>query len=223
MISPLELSRLYQEKLRKTSKMLALLIYTLINIFFYFFRFKKIKGNEKGDKGLKLTYFIYMVYIFDYGLYRHLYSISNLEIHLALTYIFFIGHGVLMGIGDLVRGDFYLCDLVWLFLQSLFSLIQRGSYQLIFMSCLVFLFFLLVEKFFGGFGDGDKDYASSLALACQSNLDIYRYLTSSFILAGVVALIGVLCLGWSRNKKLPLGPFLILGWIFVNILRWWKI
>ena len=203
--------------------MLALLIYTLINIFFYFFRFKKIKENGKGDKGLKLTYFIYMVYIFAYGLYRHLYSIPSSEIHLALTYIFFIGHGVLMGIGDLVRGDFYLCDLVWLFLQSLFSLIQRGSYQLIFMSCLVFLFFLLIEKFFGGFGDGDKDYASSLALACQSNLDIYRYLTSSFILAGVVALIGVLCLGWSRNKKLPLGPFLILGWIFVNILRWWKI
>ncbi|EGS29954.1 hypothetical protein HMPREF9130_2011 [Peptoniphilus sp. oral taxon 375 str. F0436] len=45
-----------------------------------------------------------------------------------------------MGIGDLVRGDFYLCDVVWLFLQSLFSLIQRGSYQLIFTSCLVFYF-----------------------------------------------------------------------------------
>lgn len=200
-----------------------LLVFILLNSLFYFFRYKKIKGNGAGDRELRIIYLIYLVYIFAYGIHGHFHEIPKLEPQLALTYIFFIGQGISMAIRDLVKGDFYLFDLIWLFLQGLFILVQRGSYHLVLPGFCVFLFFWIIERAFGGFGDGDKDYACALALACQSSLGIYGYLTSSFILAGAVGLVGLLCLGWTRDKKLPLGPFLMLGWILVNTLRWWKI
>lgn len=187
-------------------------IVLIINALFLFQRVKFLKNAEQN---INKFYLIYAIYIFT----MITYTIQGNKIHgfeLVLKGVLILQAG-LMAFDDFKLGSFYLIDLHWLFINSLFYLILTNQYLVLLGGASTYLFFLGIEKFLKGFGSGDKDYAASLSLTLASNLWIYYYLTLTFILAGLVGIIGIAYCNWNRHKKIPLGPFLFIAWLLISL------
>lgn len=195
------------------------ILFVALNILYYYERAKSLQRQGGFSQFLKLIFGIYGAFVLALIIYQAKIGPAENQDLKQLVVALACLRGLMMAYNDYRTGNFYLCDLYWLLGHGIFYLFLEKNYWIVFGSLFTYLFFYGIEKIFHGFGNGDKDFAATLALFSSTNMDTYFYLTASFVLAGLVAVFGIVFFKWQRSKKISFGPFIMAGWILMKL---WK-